>query len=327
MNTYLKCLLLSLFFSAAQAQESAFQLGFVPPLSTNGAQAATFTNGSSLNLIAGISKNEKYFSLSSVAGIIKQNAGGAHIAGVHSHVGNTLSGVQLAGFSAYARKADTQVAGFAAVTDSSVVQVGGFAAVSRKASQGVQVSGFLNKAPEARNQIAGFMNVAGKVKGVQIAGFINIADSSDYPIGLVNWVKNGEKSISVHYDETGTALLGLRSGGRVLYGILAVGYTFNDRYAAEGGIGAVVLKKGMFRLKTESTYLVVTNFDRDNYQKSSLKALSSITFLDKFELFAGPSINYATQEGETLFPDRKSFKFATREKPFIGYTVGVAVKF
>jgi hypothetical protein len=324
MNTYFRSLVLFLFVTSVKAQERAFQLGFFPPLSTNGAQAAQYTNGSSLNIIAGVSKSEKYFSLSSFAGIIKENAGGAHIAGFHSQVGQTLSGAQVAGFSSFARKANVQVAGFTSVADSALVQVAGFTSVSRKASAGVQVSGFLNYAPEAQTQVAGFMNVAGKVKGVQLAGFINVADSSDYPIGLINWVKNGEKSIAAYYDETGTALLGLRSGGRVLYGILAFGYTFNNHYAAEGGIGAVVLTKGMYRLKAESTHLVVTKFDNDVYQKSSIRALSSLTFLNKLEIFAGPSLNYAIQEGESLFPDRKSFR--TRKKPFIGYTAGIAVK-
>ena len=74
------------------------------------------------------------------------------------------------------------------------------------------------------SQIAGFMNIARKVKGVQIAGFINIADSSATPIGLINIIRNGEKSISISADETLTWLLSFRSGGKILYGIVGGGY-------------------------------------------------------------------------------------------------------
>jgi hypothetical protein len=49
---------------------------------------------------------------------------------------------------------------------------------------------------------------------VQIAGFINIADSSDYSIGIINIIRQGEKGIGVSVDETKTAMVSFRSGGR-----------------------------------------------------------------------------------------------------------------
>jgi hypothetical protein len=36
---------------------------------------------------------------------------------------------------------------------------------------------------------------------VQLSGFINIADSCDYPIGLVNIIKNGDAAIGASIDE------------------------------------------------------------------------------------------------------------------------------
>jgi hypothetical protein len=106
---------------------------------------------------------------------------------------------------------------------------------------GAQLAGFINLAENVNTQVAGFINVAGKVKGVQVASFINIADSSDFPIGLVNIVKNGYKGIGVTADESGTVLGAFRSGGRVLYGIVGTGYNFKsdkEFYVMEAGMGA-----------------------------------------------------------------------------------------
>ncbi|ADQ17932.1 hypothetical protein Lbys_2255 [Leadbetterella byssophila DSM 17132] len=326
MKNYFKVILLTLFTTTVSAQEKAFQFGFFPPLSTNGSLAHTYTNGASFNVIAGVSKCEKYFSLSSVAGIIRENAGGLHIAGVHSHVGQEIKGAQIAGFSSYAKKGGVQISGFNNLSESSKVQVAGFTNVTQN-SDAVQIAGFLNTASSANTQIAGFLNVGGKVKGVQISGFMNVADSSDYPIGIINIVKNGEKSLGVSYDETGTLILGFRSGGRVLYGIVGVGYTFNDYYAAEAGLGAVLWRKGNFRLKAEATHLMISKFDDDYFQKSSFKVLPSITLANRVEVFGGPSINYCFEDIElsTKFPDRRVF--SNTDKPFLGYTAGIAVKF
>src|SRR6202012_1793243 len=99
---------------------------------------------------------------------------------------------------------------------------------------GMQVAGIANSADEVKGvQIAGLFNVAKKVKGVQIAGLFNVADSSDYPVALVNFVKNGRKSVSLSYDELQYMHIYLRSGGRVLYGLIGAGYsfTYTNRYA------------------------------------------------------------------------------------------------
>ncbi len=70
---------------------------------------------------------------------------------------------------------------------------------------------------------------------------MNVADSSDHPLGIINLIRKGEKSIGFSIDENETGLVSFRSGGRVLYGIIAAGYNFKneeDVYALEAGLGA-----------------------------------------------------------------------------------------
>jgi hypothetical protein len=86
------------------------------------------------------------------------------------------------------------LAGFANVArEVTGPQFAGFSNVARNIV-GSQFSGFINTAEDVKgSQFAGFINVARKVSGVQVSGFINVADSSDYPLGIINIIRNGEK--------------------------------------------------------------------------------------------------------------------------------------
>lgn len=149
-------------------------------------------------------------------------------------VSRTETGLSIAGFSNII------------LDDASGCHLAGFANLTRNGSSGVQVAGFMNRSGDANMQVAGFINIARKVKGVQLAGFINIADSSDYPIGIINIIRNGEKSIGFSIDETRTALLTLRSGGRELYGILGLGYNNRMNTIQSAPTGTCPIK---YRLK------------------------------------------------------------------------------
>ena len=203
------------------------------------------------------------------------------------------------------------IAGFANIIldHASGCQIAGFANLTRNSSSGVQIAGFMNRSGDANVQVAGFINVARKVKGLQLAGFINIADSSDYPIGIINIIKNGEKSIGFSIDETRTALLTFRSGGRKLYGILGLGY--NNRMhtiqsvqnqnvalkqtVAEGGIGAHWYLSDYFRVNTELATIVSTDFQHGENQRSVFRLLPSLDLLN-IEFFAGPTFNYVSSD-------------------------------
>jgi len=228
---------------------------------------------------------------------------------VHHLDGEVARGALLAGFmNTIKNRADgLQAAGFLNKAGSSKgVSMAGFINVSGDA--GTQVGGFMNIARDVRGiQAAGFMNMARKVKGVQLAGFLNIADSSDYPIGIVNIIRNGELSIGVSTDETLTTLVTFRSGSHKLYGILGAGYNDKDNdknnndhgglYAWEAGMGAHFRINRNFRVNPELVTMGLTDFKHGgDYFRTSLRVLPALQFGRHFELFAGPTFNYIRSE-------------------------------
>lgn len=218
---------------------------------------------------------------------------GVQVAGFGNIADKTVYGAQVAGFMNIAEGAEAQAAGFINLADSSEAQIAGFMNGAGK-TEGAQIAGFANVAEEANTQIAGFINIAHKVKGVQLAGFINIADSSDYPIGIVNIIGNGEKSVGVTMDNNLTTLVTLRSGGRILYGIIGGGYNLKSDDllgALEAGIGAHIPVSKNFRINMEATCTSLTDFSSRVHFQSGLRILPALKFAGRFEIFAGPTLN------------------------------------
>lgn len=317
--------------SAQEVKPRPAHVGFIYPLSTNGTEAPECTNKFSFHLLSGVSRNETSFCLSGISGVVRQNARGLMLSGVTNIVGNNAEGVQLAGVLNLVKKEakGATIAGFANVTgDAHGAQLAGFANISRNAA-GAQLAGFLNKAKDADvqvagfanvakhtqavqvagfanisrgdagSQVSGFINIARKVKGVQVAGFINIAEESDYPVGLINIIKNGEMQIGASIDESGVSMITFRSGGRYLYGIIGAGYNFkedNARYVLEGGIGFHVPVARHFRTNVELTAGALSDLEHNVYFKSGLRVLAAYKIANRIELFAGPSLNNLSYE-------------------------------
>lgn len=322
-------LLLFCFVIISTAQESKTRpahVGFIYPLSSNGTEAPQQTNNFSFHLLAGVSHQENAFCLSGLSSVVKKNAYGVVISGISNHIGNNAKGlqlagivncikndasgmqvaglanvtgnaeaVQLAGFTNIAKNVDgLQIAGFANQAKEAGSQIAGFSNIA-KSSDGVQVAGFINITRDADNQIAGFMNVAKKVKGVQVAGLINIAEESNYPIGLINIIKNGEQQLGITFDETGSTILAFRSGGKVLYGILGAGFNVKDdnaRYVLEGGMGAHLPITKSFRANVELTATAMSDLQYDVYFKTTTRILAACKIANRVELFAGPTFNH-----------------------------------
>ncbi len=341
-RTILSALLLGIISITATAQEkhTPVHLGLIYPLSTNGINAAEYTNTVSLHAIAGVSKSEDAMAAAGFANIIKEDARGLIAAGFLNQIGGSLNGVvasgffshvkeditglqvsgfgnvsgsveglqsagffninrrnlsgaQMAGFCNISKTTDAQFAGFINVAkDVPYTQIAGFCNVAEDAN--TQFAGFVNAAKDATVQLAGFINVAKNVQ-VQMAGFINIADSCDYPIGFLNLSKKGEKTISLSMDESSTVLGSFRSGGRIMYGILGVGYNLNTvdlMYAFEAGIGAHLPISKMFRINFEAATTGLVNFDTEGNYKFAVRALPALKLGDKWELFAGPTVSF-----------------------------------
>ena len=297
-------LMLSTLVGMAQKEKSKiknFHIGLVYPISTNGVDAGEYTNKFSLHAFAGYSRAEIGFAGAGFANIVKDSARGVMAAGFTNIVLNTSRGAQLAGFANVTQRETQgfQGAGYFnyAGTLNKGVQLAGFANVSLRGKGGVQAAGFGNMGADVHTQIAGFMNIAKKVKGVQVAGFLNIADSSEYPIGIVNIIRNGEKAISVSVDETSTTLVSFRSGSKRLYGILGAGYNFkgdDPLYAWEAGIGAHFKATSYLRFNVELAGIGLTDFKSGTgeYFKTALRILPALKVGPRLEIFAGPTFNH-----------------------------------
>jgi hypothetical protein len=223
-------------------------------------------------------------------------ASGVQLGGFANLATGDVDGAQLGGFMNLAQNTDVQVGGFANIAaDVNATQVAGFINIAGNV-KGAQVAGFINAADDVNSQFAGFINVAKDVKGVQVAGFINIAETSEYPIGIVNIIKNGEKGLGVTIDEDLTTMLSFRSGGRITYGIVGVGLNFKEDepfYALEAGLGAHVPVIGnRFRINVEGTATTLTDFTHKVTFRSALALMPSVVIEKNLEIFAGPTFGY-----------------------------------
>src|SRR5690606_21564404 len=227
-----------------------------------------------------------------------------------------------------------QTAGVANLTKTlEGVQISGIANVTDKV-KGSQFAGIANVADTVEGfQLAGIVNKAKTVKGVQLAGILNIADSSDYPIALVNLIKDGEKRIGISTDEALNTMASFRSGGRKLYGILGVGTNLNyttSLYGVESGFGIKLVDNHPFRLDVEALNVFLTDFHGLEYNKSGIRLLPSLALSDRIQLYGGPSVNFTVHN----LDDADLIKLPLWERSprdlqksiHLGYTFGVQVK-
>lgn len=249
------------------------QVSFFYPLCTNGFEASSCANNLSISFIEGRSRSVNGLALAGCVNTVKADSRGLLVSGILNAVYGTMSGVQLAG----------------------LVNIAG------TASRGIQLAGFVNVARDFSGlQLAGLVNVAHTVRGVQLAGLINVADSSDFPIGFINLIKNGEMGIAVSYNELGTTMLSFQSGGRYTYGIVGIGYNHYLRgqqpFIAGGGIGARINCTNWLRLSCEltSTNLLPAKASLDRLMVLNFSLLPAFRLLPHLELFGGPRLSYAS---------------------------------
>ena len=322
------------------SQEDKFRpvqinLGF--PLSTiNVKEAKCYTNAFSINLLVGISKNERSLSLSCLSNIVANDATGLQIAGISNHIGNKgygiavagiantagfYNGIQIGGISNFTKDSNIglQIGGIANYSGSTKgLMLGGIANITKDSNIGLQIGGIVNYSGSAKGlmlggisnisgdftgfQFAGVMNVAKNVKGVQFASIINIADDSDFPIAFINIIKNGKMGVSLSYDILNNTVLSFRSGGKYTYGILGVGYNakVNDgsKIMAEAGYGIHIPVNHLFEINNEfkATSVGFSN-DKTCYNFAYLLA-PSVTFWNHYNIFGGVSFNYLNSNYE-----------------------------
>lgn len=283
------------------------QVSFFYPLCTNGFEASNYANNVSISFIEGRSRSVNGLALAGCVNTVKEDGRGLLLSGLLNAVHGTMSGVQLAG----------------------LVNIAG------AASRGIQLAGLVNVARDFSGlQLAGLVNVAHTVRGVQLAGLVNVADSSDFPIGFINLIKNGEMGIALSYNELGTTMLSFQSGGRYTYGILGIGYNHylhgQQPFIVSGGLGAHIPCTNWLRLNCElkSANLLPIKPSLDRLMVLNFSLLPAFRLLPHLELFGGPSISFASVDHDyrNVLPSYSLWRRidATRTRQLhVGFQAGV----
>ena len=332
--------------ASAQEKRSAFQLTFFPPLGTNGREAAQYTNTVSLNLLVGLSKNEEAVAFSGLASMGENNSNGVQFAGLYNAT-RYGKGLQFAGLlnGVAMRYEGVQFAGLANMVrdDMEGAQFAGLANMVRDDMEGVQFAGLANWGGREMEgaQFAGLLNIARKVDGIQVATLLNIAEESDTPIGLLNLIKNGKKSVGVTYNEIGSTIAAFRSGGKNTYGILGAGYNHrakDDVYVILAGLGASLRCTPWLSIDNELTFESLNDFKGETETfRTGYTLLPAFSFgrLDQpyFEIFAGPGVYYQYSENLEnieLFPKHALWKkhgASKLQQVHLGYLLGARYVF
>lgn len=269
---------------ARQEPDSAsfFQFSLCPRLGTNGPLEKEFSNILSVNLTVGVSGSERAFAVAGLANVIRREAVGVQVAGAVNYVGKGGSGVLP----------------------------GGLLNVVRGDYHGVQISAGANHGQNVTGvQVAGLYNVAKQVKGVQLS-FVNVAENSNCPIGLINIIKDGEKSIDLSYDFLGSVTLSFRSGGKYTYGIMGVGYNHqvkDDPLLTECGIGVHIPCCKWFRVNNELKVATIGSSSPQPVFSAGYSLLPAFKIGNHFGVFGGASLNYMTtanMNNHRLFSDQ-----------------------
>jgi len=282
--------------------EQSYQLSLLPGISTHGLSSSRTVSRVSFNLIGGHAGGVSGVELSGVFALNELDVAYAQAAGLFNLVGGNVRGIQAAGI------ANRVVGSF----------------------EGLQVAGLYNAMGKhiTGMQLAGIMSRAGKVNGVQLAALVNLADSSDYPIGLVNLIKNGHRNLSIEGDEQGYLRLSFRSGGRVLYGIIGLGYGLAGQqlpYQVQTGIGARLITGALVGLNAELTGRANTDFHRQQF-RYDMALLPQVRLTPWLDLYGGPSLG-AVSSNRPLLTDEQPWtirRFRDGKGAWVaGFTTGI----
>lgn len=309
--------------------ESPVQMSLIPGLSTKGMFSSQTISKFSLNLIGGYTAgiegmevagifniNKRDVKSIQVAGIFNLVGGGStglqvggiynyvykdvkgfQVGGIYNHVQQSVKGLQVGGIANYVKAtADVQIAGIANHAQRS--KYFQLASITNSVSQtaGFQLAGISNIAADsADHQISAIFNRAKKVNGFQLA-LVNVAEESDYTVGLLNFVKNGEKNFTFSLDESDFAHFYFKSGGRKMYGIFGAAYSLRDvdtPLGLEIGLGLHTLPDTRFSLDVEFVSLTASDFVEVSNHLQSFKLAPGYRFGNHCRIFAAPTLNFA----------------------------------
>jgi hypothetical protein len=358
-------------------EKRPLHIGIIYPISTNATHAPKIVNHVSFQALAGISagiEGVEYAGFlsktngdvigcqfsgvvniamhdeeSPVIGIVgtPNNIRGLQAAGLVNIAGNTENAVQAAGLLNISNGdlKGIQIAGLlntVSGTSEHALQISGFINQSENFT-GVQIGDVVNKALDVNGiQISGLVNIARNVKGVQISGLVNVADSSDYPIGMINIIKNGTRRFRLSRNELSSLNLSFVSGSKRFYGIIGAGYNpfENDlKNNIHYGVGLRGRLNDSFSVALEGTHTTYANITqiatlfKNDIRSYSLFMLCEYQLHDRFGVRLGPSLSYLSTDDIDVYDNTSNDLWhyynsddERYEKIFVGFTVGVYVR-
>ncbi|WP_229239641.1 carboxypeptidase-like regulatory domain-containing protein [Echinicola soli] len=282
--------------------EMPAQVSLVPRLSTHGMMNSQIINHASFNIIGGYTAGTNGVELGGIFNINRKDANYLQAAGIFNLVGGDVSGVQLAGISnrVLGKASGFQAAGLYNHTGPFTgFQLAGLHNEATS-SKGLQIAGLMNISEgNTENQISGLINIGKKVTGFQLTTLLNEADSSAYPIGLINIIKTGEKSFTLGYDELKYSMFTVRTGGTYSYGIVGLAHATEDRtynWAIDAGLGLHFVNTKWFDLDGELVSRTSFGPPETTLSLASMKLLPAFSPHKNIKLFCGPSLNFLMRQ-------------------------------
>ena len=170
-----------------------------------------------------------------------------------------------------------------------------------------------------------------------MAGIVNIADSSDYPIGLLNFIKNGYHKVTLSTNDLINTNIALKTGNAALYTILLGGINFADTAKIETfglGLGHDFIFSKRFSIATELTaqQLHLGNWDRANVL-TKFQLNFQVQLFKGVAVYAAPTYNYyisnapvgssAKNYKQSITPSRH--QTINGYKGWLGYSAGITI--
>ena len=337
------------------------QVTFAYPVGSAGNTSRNYINNVSFNILWGLNGGVNGFELGSLWNHNDGDVKGVQISGlVNSAVGNSR-GFLISGVANWNNKAvsGAAISGVVNLGHQSLggFQLAGVANIGLDSMKGVSVSGVLNYtngnskgfqlstinlAKHFEGVQIGVLNYATGVKGVQL-GVINILEEGEdaFPIGLLNFVKNGYYEFDLTAGDAIYSNLDFKMGVERLYTIFKLGYSSyrgQPVYSFGGGFGTSIFLSKKHRLNLElsgNQIFVDNNWDSRLNGLYKLDLNYKFYILDKLSLLIGPSFNvYETDQKingrygtinipytvyEHEYADKKLFMW-------IGLNVGLSLK-
>jgi len=299
------------FYSKAQEPvANNIHLGFVTPLSTQGKLAKHISPAFSLQALQGVNLNNKGMAIAGLCTRLYGSNRGLLVSGLVNRVNGSDKGLSVAGlYNGAENGRGIQVAGLHnQKAGNGLIQIAGLSNYSRY--EVLQIGGIVNSSQYAHTQVAGLINIARSVKGIQVAGLVNIADSSDYPIGILNFIKNGEQQIGIQVYDDASANVLLRTGGRKTYGIIGAGVGNEQKRRVlqmEAGVGYRIPLSHRLRINTEVVAISKTDFIFWKHTQS-LRTLLGYKISPAIEITAGPALNTYKYSDSKIFGDSYIWK-------------------